>query len=898
VSWRRFIRRRWWDEERAREIESYLAIETADNIARGMTPEDAASAARRKFGNPALFREEIYEMNTIGWLESLWQDVRYGARVLRLNPGFFTVATLSLILGIGANTAIFQLLDAVRLRFLPVPHAEQLAELKIVDNDHCCDGNFTGRRSNFTYAQWQQIRDRQQAFTNVFAWGDHRFNLAERGEIQYAEGLYVSGAYFQTLAVRPLLGRLIGDADDRPGCGAPGAVIGYPFWQSHFGGDPQAVGRELPVEGHRFPVIGVAPAQFFGVEVGRSFDIALPLCAETLIDGERSHIGKLDHWWLAIAGRLKPGWTVQRAAAQAQTISRGVFESTIPNYRPDMKKYYSEYKLTASPAGSGVSSLRSRYEDPLYLLLAIAGLVLLIACANLANLMLARASAREREISVRLAIGAGRARLIRQLLSETALLTLAGTAGGVLLAQLLSRYLVTFLTTADNPLFLELRPDWRVLAFTAGTAILTCILFGLYPALRATRTAPAAAMKASGRGITGSREKFGLRRALVVGQVAMSVVLLVGALLFVRSLRNLLTLDAGFREDGLLITGVDLSRPHYSDARRAVLYRELLQRLRAARTVRNAASASVIPISGDGWNDMIEIPGSKSTGMSVSWFARVSDGYFATMGTPLDAGRDFNASDTTSSPDVAIVNEKFRDKYLDAGNPVGRQFRIMAAPGEPQHIYQIVGVVGNSKYKSLREDFSPTAFVAESQNPRPDVGEWVILRSDAPLGAVMSDVKRTVLGLEPDSSLRFQVFKTEVEESLLRERLMAALSGFFGFLAAVLATVGLYGVISYMVARRRNEIGIRIALGANRANVLRLVFREAAILLLAGLALGTALAVAAARTAGSLLYGLQPTDPLTIELAVGLLAVVALAASFVPAFRASRLNPMTALREE
>jgi len=631
-------------------------------------------------------------MSTIGLLESAWQDVHYGARLLRLNKGFFTVATLSLGLGIGANTAIFQLLDAVRLRMLPVSHPEQLAELQIAKNEHCCSGNFSDRRPHSTYAQWEQIRDHQQAFSRIFAWGDTRFNLSESGEVRFAEGLWVSGDSFKTLGVQPLLGRLISDEDDRRGCGSPRAVISYAFWQRQFGGDPEVVGRKVSLEGHRLNILGVTPANFFGVEVGRNFDVAVPLCAEPLINGEESHLTKRHHWWLAIIGRLKPGWTITRAAAQSNAISAEVFGNTVPpNYRPDAAKYYTKYKLTAVAAGSGVSSLRQSYEEPLLLLLGIAGLVLLIACSNLANLMLARASTREREMAVRLAIGANRARLMRQMLAESLLLMLIGTATGAFLAQFLSRYLVSFLTTGDNPLFVELAPDWRVLGFTAAVAILTCILFGLTPALRATRTAPASAMKASGRGLTADRQRFGLGRALVISQIALSLVLLVGALLFVRSLRNLLTLDAGFRENGLLITSIDISRLNFSPARRGVLYRELLDGLRRTPGVEQAATASIVQVSGNGWNDTIEIFGQRAGKRLIPWLDRVSPGYFRTMGPPLVAGRDFDDRDTSSSPEVAIVNQEFCNKFLGRSNPLGRQFRVLAGPGEAQHVYQIIG---------------------------------------------------------------------------------------------------------------------------------------------------------------------------------------------------------------
>ena len=655
-------------------------------------------------------------MNMSSWLENCWQDLRHGGLLLRRSPGFFTVATLSLALGIGANTAIFQLLDAVRLRLLPVAHAEELARLKIAPDEHCCNGNFSDRYPDFTNPQWEQIRDHQQAFSGIFAWGDQRFNLASGGEVRYGEGLWVSGDYFKVLGVQPLIGRMIAAEDDRPGCGSPGVVISRAFWQREFGGDPQVTGKKISLDGRPVEVLGVASASFSGMEVGKNFDVAIPICAEPWINGEDSHLTKRHHWWLAVMGRLKPGWTVARAAAQVKAISPAVFESTVPpNYRPEQAKYYTQYKLTALPGGSGVSGLREDYQEPLWLLLGIAGLVLLIACANLANLTLARASTREREMAVRLAIGADRGRLIRQLLAESLLLTVIGAALGAFLAQFLSRYLVTFLSTSGNPLFVDLGADWRVFGFTAGVAILTCILFGLTPALRASRTVPASAMKASSRGLTADRAKFGLRRMLVVSQVALSLVLLVGALLFAGSMRNLLTLDPGFRASNLLITSVDASRTNTPSTRRSMFHRELLDRVRAAPGVEQAASASIVQVSGSGWNDLIEIPGQPKQEQMVPWFNRVSSSYFRTMGTPFLAGRDFDERDTPSSQEVAIVNQEFSKKFLGGANPIGKQFRVLAGPGEPQHQYQIVGFVKNSKYQRLREEFKPIAYVAGSQ---------------------------------------------------------------------------------------------------------------------------------------------------------------------------------------
>jgi predicted permease len=832
-------------------------------------------------------------------IDGLWQDLRVGARALAKNPAFLAVAGLSLALGIGANAAIFQLLDAVRLRTLPVPHPEQLVRLKIADNDHCCNGSFSARNSDFTYAQWEQIRAHQRAFSNIFAWGDTKFDLTHGGEVRFAEGAWVSGEFFRTLNVQPLLGRLISNEDDHVGCGSPGVVISYPFWQRQFGGSAQAIGKSVSLSGHDFQVMGVTPVNFFGIEVGRSFDVAVPVCAEALIEKETDHIGKRRDWWLAIIGRLNPGWNVTRAAAQANAISRAVFEPTVPaNERADQAKWYVQYKLTAEPAPAGVSSLRRRYDEPLLLLLAIAGLVLLIACANLANLMLARATVREREMAVRLAIGASRARLIRQLLAESFLLAGVGTCAGILLAQLLSRYLVGFLTTTDNPMVLQLQPDWRFLAFTGVVGLITCIVFGLAPAFRATRTSPVAAMKASGRGVTADRERFGLRRGLVITQVALSLVLLVGALLFVGSLRNLLTLDAGFRQDGLVIAGIDVSRLDFKPERRGILYRDLLTRIRGTAGVESAATARIVQVSGSGWNEDVEILGQPNHGHQVPWFDSVSAGYFHTMGTPLLAGRDFGDQDTPATQEVAIVNEEFVKKFLGGANPIGRQVRPLRGPGETQHVYQIVGLVKSSKYQSMRDEVPPIVFVADSQEKTPDLGTNFIVRSSAPLGGLTASLKSAILAESPAISIEFTTFNRQVGESLLRERLLASLSGFFGFLAAILATVGLYGVLSYMVARRRNEIGIRMAVGANQVSVLMLVMREASVLLAAGLAIGTGLAIAGARAAGSLLFGLKPNDPATILLAVALLTIVAGMAALVPAVRASRLQPMSALRDE
>jgi putative ABC transport system permease protein len=899
MSWLRYFRRRQRDQDFALEIEAHLQHEIDQNIACGMNPKEAGYAARRKFGNITGAKETTHRMNTIGFLESLGQDLRYAARLFRLEPGFFTVAILCLALGIGANSAIFHLLDAVRLRALPVASPQELVEVEIDPTQPCCTGHSVSNQSNFTYALWDQLRAEQQAFSGLFAWEATRFNTAKGGEVRYVEGLYASGDFFKTLGVVPALGRVFSTDDDRPGCGSPGVVLGHSYWQTEYGGQPSAIGHTILLDGKPFEIIGVAQAGFFGVEVGKTFDVVIPVCAETLINGESANTPKRDHWWLAVIGRLKPGWTVARARAHVQAISPGLFEATLPaSYIPEIAKRYLAYKLVAIPAGSGVSDLRSRYQDPLLILLGIAALVLVIACANLANLMLARASARERELAVRLAIGASRPRLIRQMLAESLLLAAIGAACGALLARLLSSYLVRFLSTNDDPLFVDLGTDWRIFGFTAALAILTCLLFGLIPAIRATRANPGTVMKSSGRGHTDARERFGVRRMLVVAQVALSLVLLVGALLFVRSLHKLLTLDAGFQESGVLVTEVNFSTLNYPPQRWNEVQSEIVSRIRVLPGFEQSAATSVVPISGDRWNDRFRFVGANPAGQFLSNFSGVSPGYFRTLGTTLLAGRDFNEHDTPNSAKVAIVNQSFIKKFLNGANPIGKRIRIETGPGEPETIYEVVGVTKDAKYVRLNDPFSSTVFAALDQTPKFGAGAVILSRSHLALASQLAAIKREIAAISPAVSLNFYTLHSEIADSLLRERLMATLSGFFGFLAALLASIGLYGVMAYIVARRRNEIGIRMALGAGRANVLRLIGQECGELLAAGLLLGIVLGMAASQAVAKLLYDLSPNDPLTIGLSVLLLALVALPASLIPAVRASRLDPMNALREE
>jgi predicted permease len=897
MGWRRFLRRDYWDEERAREIEAHLAHEIDDNIARGMSVDEARAAAHRKIGNATRIREEIYDMNSLGVLETLWQDVRYGARLLRRNPTFALVAILTLALGTGANTAVFQLVDALRLRALPVANPDRLVEVNLDTHDKGRTGMFLSRRPFMTDVLWRRIGERQQAFSSMLAWGSMRWDLAAGGESRPVQGMWVSGDFFATLGVPAQVGRVFGASDDQPHCAAPGAVISDAFWHRQYGADPAIVGRQLTLNRRSVEIVGVTPRTFFGVEVGKSFEVALPLCAEPLFRSENSGIGRADVWFLDIIGRLRPDWTVERANAHVAALSATIFAETVP---PQLTTQdaddYRAFTLTAKPAGTGVSSLRGEYATPLWVLLGVTGGVLLIACANLANLMLARATAREREIAVRLAIGASRPRVVRQMLAESLLIAALGAGLGMVLARWFGTTLVAFLSTTADPVSLTLETNWRVFSFAASLAVGACLLFGLAPAVRSTRASLSYTLKAGSRGTTDSRERFGLRRALVVVQIALSLVLVVGGLLLARTLRNLVTLDAGFRRDGVLIASVDMRGANIPPEARPAATAALLDRIGALPGVDAAAVAFVVPISGSVWNNRIVIDGRTQPG--IVNLDSVGAEYFRVLDTPLLAGRFFSDADRPDSEPVAIINETLARTYY-GGNPIGRSFHIEGRQGEPPPPeYRIVGVVKDTKYSDLREPFLPIAFVAASQDKSPGAAFDVVLRSARPFTTVTPALTQVVAAMNPSFLVRYQTMSGLVSASLTGERLMATLAGFFGGLALLIALIGMYGVMSYMIARRRMEIGIRVALGASRAAVVRLIVSEAGTLLLIGLAIGAVLAVIAANAAGAMLYGLSPWDPGTLTFAGLALAGVGLAASWLPARRALGLAPTIALREE
>ena len=829
--------------------------------------------------------------------ETLWQDLRHGLRLLLKNPTFAIVAILTLALGTGANAAIFQLLNSVRLRALPVERPAELATIKIDNHGTGRTGAFYSRRAFFTDPLWQSLRREQQAFSHLFAWGLAGWNLATDGEYRPSQGLYVSGNFFEGLGVRPHVGRLITEADDRPGCGAAGAVLAHAFWQARYGGNPGIIGQTISLDGKPFEVLGVTPPQFFGPEVGRTFDVALPLCTEPVFRGANSGIGKADIWFLDLMGRLRPGWSIERANAHLAAISPGIFKATVPaRYTAETTQHYLAFTLTTESASTGVSGIRTRYATQLWVLLGATGLVLLITCANLANLLLARASARQREIAVRLAIGASRARIIRQMLSESLVIAALGATGGIFIAQWLSRSLVAFLSTENSRLFVDLTLDWRAFGFMAALAALACLLFGLSPALQATGTNPGRAMQGASRSTTDSRERFTVRRALVVVQVALSLVLVIGAVLFGRSLQKLVTVDPGFTQEGILAVNVDVRNTAVNTEARRATYAQVIERVRSVPGVSSAAESLMIPMSGSGWNQNVIIDGKKQEG--TAFFNRVGPEYFRTMQMTLVAGRTFSTDDRAGAVETALVNETFSRKYLGGGNPVGRTIEFEVGPTRPKMIYRVVGLVKDTKYYELREDFMPLVFVATAQGTESDPFFDLVVRSNLPLASLTPSITRAVREVAPGSTVAFETIQNYVRDSLVTERLMATLSGFFGILATLIATIGLYGVMSYMVTRRKVEIGIRMALGADPRTVITMVIRESAVLLLAGVLIGAGLAFAGTRWVATLLYDLKPWDPASYAVAVATLAGVSLLAAWLPARRASRLAPTLALRED
>ena len=879
-------RRAKLDREIEDELREHMRMGVDADVAKGMSPDEAIRRARLRFGNPTVVKERVDAEDAARGFESLLRDARYAVRGFVKTPGFTIVAVLTLALGIGANTAVFQLLDAVQMRSLPISRPQELTQLRIVGGNKglgISDGPFT----DFTVPMWQEVRRHHDPLTGVFAWRTADVLVGKLSEPKHVHGLEVSGEFFNVLGIVPWQGRLI-EPQDESACQLNKAVASYSYWKAEMGGQAITPNSTIMVEGRPIQILGVTPPGFFGLTVGERFDLAYPTC---IPPNPRREV-----FTFSVMGRLKPGWSIERASAYFDALSPGLFESTAPtDYSAESIKLYKSFRLAAYPAGGGVSELRNAYDTSLQLLLAITGLVLLIACANLANLMLARASARQREMAIRMALGASRARLLRQLLIGSGLLAASGAVLGVALAQPLSRLLVRSLDTSQSSIHLSITTDWRVLLFAAVVAMLTCVVFGTIPAMRGTRVDPIASLKSGERGVAGGRERFSVQRLLVVTQIAVSLVLLVGALLFVRSYRNLMTLDPGMRETGITIAYFGYSTEHIKPESEAAFKRQLVEDVRSVPGVENVAATTNVPLSGSTWSHGIRVDGVEGG----SRFTYASPSYFATMGIPIVTGRGFTAMDTTEAPHVLIVNQSFVEKYFDKTQPLGRLVQVMPEPQYPARTYEVVGTIPNTKYNELRGKPEPIAFVPIDQLPETAQGPGAAMMIAAKGGPeTIAAIRRAIAAKHPDMILQFFNFQQGIRDNLVGERMMAMLSGFFGVLAALLVVIGLYGVLSYFITQRRNEIGIRIALGADRGRVVGLVLRDTAAMLAIGLVLGTGLALIAGRAATTMLFGLKAYDAATLAFAILLLAAIAVLASFIPALRASRLNPVDALRCE
>jgi putative ABC transport system permease protein len=815
-------------------------------------------------------------------------DLRAAIRALRGAPVVSAAAILSLALGIGANGAIFSILNTVLLRTLPVRDPDRLVML--------ADGSWTN-------PIWEQIRDRSdELFDGACAWGSERFDLAAGGQTDFVEGLWASGRLFDVLGVPAMLGRTFTAADDARGGGPDGpvAVIGYRFWQRHYGGVAGVIGQSITLNRLSFTIVGVTPPGFFGPEVGREFDVAVPIGTEPLLRGAESTLDNKGYWWLDIMARLKPGQSVETATAALRGVQPQIRDATLPtDWRPEWLETYLKEAFTLVPAAGGDSFLRRRYERPLLALMGIVALVLLVACANIANLLLARAAARRHELSVRLALGASRMRLARQLLGESLLLAAAGAALGLLFARWGGGLLVGQLSTASRPLFLDLSLDGRVLGFTSAVAVATALLFGTVPALRAARTEPSDALKGQGRGVAGER-RMGVGQILVVTQVALSLVLVVGAGLFVRTFTSLMHRDLGFEKTGVLIVNVNAAKAAVTPDARAALFERVREAVATLPGVTGAATSMVTPVSGSTWMYSVEVEGEpappeQERGTHVNM---ISPGWFATYRTRLLAGRDFDDHDRDGAPAVAIVNEAFAHRFLQGANPIGRTILRPSRPGRVQPPLQVVGLVQDAVYRSLRDPAPPTMYVPFAQTPdlRPEANISVREAAGSP-ARLARTVADAIAGVDRNLSLTFRTLSDQVNASLTQDRLVAMLSGFFGGLALLLAALGLYGVTAYAVNRRRTEIGVRLALGANPAGIVRLVLSRVTWLVGSGIVSGVVISLWLSRLAGSLLWGLEPGDPATLAVAAAVLAAVGALAGWWPARRASHIDPAHVLRE-
>jgi predicted permease len=820
-------------------------------------------------------------------------DFRDAIRALRATPLVSIVAILSLALGIGANAAMFSIVDALVLRPLPVRHAERLAML--FDD--------VSKASFWSHPVWESIQRRPELSDGAFAFSGFRFNLSDAGEVDPADGLYASGRMFQVMGVDAVVGRLFTAADDVPGGGPDGpvAVISHGFWERRFGGMRDVIGKRINLDGAAFTIVGVTGPRFFGPEVGRSFDVAVPLNTEPIIRGWRTSLGSHGSW-LQVMFRLARGQTPEQATAAFRAVQPQIIEETRPTgRRPDELARYLANPLTIR-AGATVSGIRDQYQRPLLALMAVVGLTLLIASGNIANLLLARATARRHEFSVRSALGASAGRLARQLLAESLLLSGIGAALGIVVAFLGSRFLVTQLAMTTNRVFnrvfIDVGIDWRVLAFTAAVGVATALLFGVAPALRSARVAPIDAMKEQGRGTSSARGGFA--GSLVMVQVAMSLVLLIGAGLFVRTFAALSNRELGLDREGVAVIDIGSDRAGVDSVGRLAMYEQIVQSVRALPQVSTAALASITPVSGsNSTRRMLRVgkPPLSEADRRV-WVNVVSPGWFATMGTRFVAGRDFDDRDRPGAPRAVIVNETYVRKHFPTENPLGQLIVEEPASFANPAPLEIVGVVQDAVYRSVREPVPATMYWPVAQQARPPVviSLMVRLRTGA-IASISRAASEAITGVNSNLTTTVRPFSDIVDAALSQERLVARLSGFFGVLALMLAALGLYGVTSYSVNRRHTELGIRMALGTTPAAVVRIVLARVAVLVGGGLMLGALVSWWAAKFTSALLYGLAPRDLPTMAGAVLILAGVAGVSAWLPARRAARIDPACVLRD-
>ena len=885
----------------AREHDFHIAERIDELMAHGMSPHAAAREARRRFGHTGSMREATQDVDLLTWLDAAWRDTRYAARSLAASRGFTFVAVASLALGIGANTAIFSLIDAVMLRSLPVHAPEELVVIGDLDAMRR-KGEASGSREGpgeYTNPIWEQVRDGEPPFDGVLAYGDLTVNLADAGEVRPADGLWVSGSFFETLGVRAAAGRLLTPADDVRGCPAT-AVISHAFWQSTLGGDPGVIGRTIAFSGHQVEVVGVASPAFRGLEAGRAPSFFVPFCAQPILAPSSNFLDNRSFWFLRIVGRLAPGTTLASVNAALETKSATWFRNTLPaDWGPDNQKEYLTHRLAAQQSLGGLSGVRQSYSGALMILMAIVALVLLVACANVANLMLVRAEGRQRELAVRVALGAGRMRVVRQLFTEGLLLALAGGAIGIVLAYEGSHALLDFLSSDRQQVTLDLSVDVRVLLFTAATAVLTAILFGLAPAWRAFRVDPHDALTAHGRGASSAPARFGFGKVLVTAQVALSLILVTGAALLLGSFRAVAEVDKGFDEHRILVAETNFRWEDASLEARQEGQRRALERLRAVPGVTAASVSFRTPLEPKAWNTLVEVPGMTFDRRedALSWINLVGDGYFSTMGMRLIAGRDYTDADRAGGPNLAIINDVAAKRYFAGRNPVGASFSMETGP-QQRRTFEVIGVVGNATYRSLREEPRPQLFLPLAQTLDYDGSVTFELRASGEAAALRPVVTRALAAIAPRATVQFRELERQVSETLRTDRLLATLSVFFGGLALLLAMIGLYGTMSYAIARRRAEIGIRLALGAAPARVSRGVLREVAVVLSLGLMLGLAGVMATTRLVEGFLFGVTAREPSLLVGSALVLGVATLLAGWLPARRAARMDPMEALRQD